>query len=214
MTEAAPILFTAIDDPIEVRASTAGTVQPHVECKIVDAETGRLLQRGERGELCARGYCVMRGYWNDPASTAAVIDADGWVHTGDLAVMHDDGSVSIDGRTKELIIRGGENVSPREIEDLLHTHPAVLDVYVVGVPDREYGEEICACVKLRPGATLDAPGLRAFCRAHIAAHKIPRYVYAATDFPMTASGKLQRFRLREMAIANLEVSDVATARGH
>jgi fatty-acyl-CoA synthase len=203
MTEVAPVLYTAIDDSLANRVSTAGTVQPHIECKIVDPASGHIVPRGMAGELCARGYCVMRGYWKDTAATDAVIDESGWIHSGDLAVMRHDGYVSIVGRVKDVVIRGGENVSPLEIEDRLRRHPKVRDAYIVGVPDREYGEEICAWVRLRDAAAVSPEALRQYCRAHLASHKIPRYVCFASEFPMTPSGKIQKFRLRELAQAQL-----------
>lgn len=209
MTEMAPILFTAIDDSLADRVSTAGTVQPHVECKIVDPASDRIVRRGMAGELCARGYCVMRGYWKDAAATDAVIDEAGWMHSGDLAIMRDDGYVSIVGRLKDLVIRGGENVSPREIEELLQRHPKVAEAYVVGVPDRKYGEEICAWVRLREDGAASCDELRQYCRAHLAPYKIPRYVCFASDFPTTASGKVQRFRLQELATARLGLAPAA-----
>lgn len=202
MTEMAPILYTAPDDPLDIRATTAGRVQPHVECKIVDAG-GRIVPRGVAGELHARGYCVMRGYWNDADATAAVLDRNGWMRSGDLAVMREDGCVSIVGRLKDLIIRGGDNIAPREIEALLQTHPRVRDAHVVGVPDHEYGEEVCACVQLTDGPPLSADELRRYCRSHLTAHKIPRYVFFVTDFPKTSSGKVMKSQLRELAAATV-----------
>ena len=208
LTEMAPILYTAVDDSLEDRTSTAGKVQPHVECKIVDPQTKRIVPRGTAGELCARGYCRMRGYWNDSDATASVIDEDGWVHSGDLTVMREDGYVSIVGRIKDIVIRGGENVSPREVEDLLHAHPKVQEAQIVGIPDREYGEEICAWIRLRPGEQVSREELRAFCRRHLAAHKIPRYIYFTDQFPKTSSGKVQKYRLREQALEHLSMSTV------
>jgi fatty-acyl-CoA synthase len=213
MTEMAPILYTAVDDSVTDRVSTAGTVQPHVECKIVDPANGRIVLRGVVGELCARGYGRMLGYWGDAAATATIVDRAGWLHTGDLAVMREDGYVAIAGRLKDLIIRGGENISPREIEELLHRHPQVQDAYVVGVPDREYGEEICAWVRLRDGQALSADELRRHCRADLAVHKIPRYVCFATEFPTTPSGKVQKYRLRELATAQLGLAAASSHRG-
>lgn len=211
MTEMSPILFTARDAAVDDRASTAGTVRPHIECKIVDPATGRILPRGAIGELCARGYGLMRGYWNDVDATVAAIDGDGWMHTGDLAAMREDGHVSIVGRLKDVVIRGGENVSPREIEELLHRHPKVQDAYIVGVPDREYGEEICAWVRLRDTGPVSPDELRQYCRERLAPHKIPRHVYFTSAFPTTPSGKVQKFRLRELALDRLSGGDGATA---
>lgn len=213
MTEMSPILYTGVDDAIADRASTAGRIQPHVECKIVDPQSGATVPRGEPGELCARGYGCMLGYWNDRESTERVVDSAGWVHTGDLATMRADGYVSIVGRIKDIVIRGGENIVPREVEEVLHTHPQVLDAFVVGVPDAEYGEEMCAWLRLRSGATVSASAIRRHCRERLAMHKIPRYVLFATELPLTASGKVQRFRLREQAALTLGMSLSATAAG-
>ena len=169
-----PVSFQSrIDDPIELRVSTVGRVLPHLECKIVDPETGATVPRGTPGELCTRGYAVMLGYWNDDDATAAAIDAARWMHTGDLAVMNDDGSVAVTGRLKDMIIRGGENISPREIEEFLHTHEKVTDVQVIGVPDHKYGEEVCAWIRLRDGGAATEEEFRDFCRGQIATFKIP-----------------------------------------
>jgi fatty-acyl-CoA synthase len=204
MTETSPVSFqTASDDRLEHRVSTVGRIHPHVECKIVDHETGVVVPRGHRGELCTRGYCVMLGYWGDPDATAAAIDPARWMHTGDLAVMRDDGYVNIVGRLKDMIIRGGENVYPREIEEFLHTHPMVSDVQVIGVPDPKYGEEVCAWIRLREGHAVTAEDIREYCRGQIATYKIPRYVRFTTEFPMTVTGKVQKFRMREVTIAEL-----------
>jgi fatty-acyl-CoA synthase len=211
MTEISPILYTAPDDALDDRVTTAGTVQPHVECKIVDPATGRIVPRGIIGELCARGYGLMRGYWNDVDATAAAIDRGRWMHTGDLAVMRPDGYMSIVGRLKDVVIRGGENVSPREIEEVLHRHPKVQDAYIVGVPDREYGEEICAWIRLRNTDSASPDEFRQYCRERLAAHKIPRHVYFTSDFPTTPSGKVQKFRLRELAVDRLRGSGATTA---
>ena len=161
------------------------------------------MPRGTPGELCTRGYAVMLGYWNDAAATAAAIDAARWMHTGDLAVMNDDGYVTISGRIKDMIIRGGENISPREIEEFLYTHPKVSDVQVIGVPDRKYGEEVCAWIRLRDGAAATADELREFCHGQIATYKIPRYIRFTDEFPMTVTGKIQKFRMREISIEEL-----------
>jgi fatty-acyl-CoA synthase len=204
MTETSPVSFqSAVDDEIETRVSTIGSIQPHLECKIVDPATGAVVPRGAPGELCTRGYAVMLGYWNDPAATSAAIDAARWMHTGDLAVMRDDGYVRISGRLKDMIIRGGENIYPREVEEFLYTHPAVADVQVIGVPDPKYGEEVCAWVRLRDGQQVTVDEIREYCRGQIATYKIPRYVRFTTEFPMTVTGKIQKYRMREISIAEL-----------
>ena len=205
MTETSPVSFQSrIDDPIELRVSTVGHVLPHLESKIIDPENGAIVPRGTPGELCTRGYAVMLGYWDDEDATAAAVDATGWMHTGDLAVMNGDGSVAITGRIKDMIIRGGENVSPREIEEFLHTHEKVSDVQVIGVPDRRYGEEVCAWIRLHEGVTATEEEFRDFCRGQIATFKIPRYIRFVREFPMTVTGKVQKFRMREMTAAELE----------
>jgi len=207
MTETSPVSFqSAIDDPVEVRVSTVGRVHPHLECKIVDPESGAVVPRGQPGELCTRGYSVMLGYWNNPEASASAIDGARWMHTGDLAVMHDSGCVNISGRLKDLIIRGGENVSPREIEEFLYTHPKVSEVQVVGVPDLKYGEEVCAWVRLRDNQTATEDEIRDFCRGQIASCKIPRYVRFTTEFPTTVTGKIQKFRMRQVSIEELGLS--------
>jgi fatty-acyl-CoA synthase len=183
--------------------ATVGRVHPHVEVKIVDPETGETVNRGDQGEICARGYSVMVGYWNDPERTREAVDPDGWMHTGDLGTMDADGYVGITGRIKDMIIRGGENIYPREIEEFLFTHPDVSDVQVIGVPDVKYGEEIMAWVKLRQGSELTEDGLREFCRGKIAHFKVPRYLRFVEDYPMTITGKVQKFRMREIAAAEL-----------
>jgi fatty-acyl-CoA synthase len=204
MTETSPVSFQSqVDDPIELRVSTVGRVLPHIECKIVSPETGAIVPRGTPGELCTRGYAVMLGYWNDREATAAAIDAARWMHSGDLAVMNDDGYVAITGRIKDMIIRGGENIYPREIEEFLHTHEKVADVHVIGVPDHKYGEEVCAWIRLREGVTATAEELREFCRGQIATYKIPRYIRFTSEFPMTVTGKVQKFRMREMTVAEM-----------
>ena len=205
MTETSPVSTqTRVDNPVEKRVTTVGSVHPHVEVKIVDPESGRVLGRNESGELCTRGYCVMLGYWNDATATAAAIDAGRWMHTGDLASMDDDGYVSIVGRIKDMIIRGGENVYPREIEEFLYTHPDVADVQVIGVPSARYGEEVMAWVKPKPNASVDAKGLTAFCRGTIATYKIPRYWKIVDAFPMTVTGKVQKYLMREISTRELE----------
>jgi len=210
MTETSPVSTqTLTDDPIDKRVGTVGRVHPHVEVKIVDPETMLVMPRGSAGELCTRGYSVMLGYWNDPEKTAESIDPARWMHTGDLAVMDGEGYVNIVGRIKDLVIRGGENVYPREIEEFLYSHPDIVDVQVIGVPDLKYGEEIMAWVKLREGASLDAAELRAFCEGRIAHYKIPRYVHVTDDFPMTVTGKIQKFKMREAAIEMLGLQEAA-----
>jgi fatty-acyl-CoA synthase len=196
-------LQTAADDPLELRVTSVGRTQPQLESKIVDAE-GRILPRGETGELCTRGYSVMLGYWNNPQATAQTIDAGRWMHSGDLAVMDEQGYVCIVGRSKDMIIRGGENIYPREIEEFLFSHPAVADVQVIGVPDAKYGEEIAVWVILHAGQACGAEELRAYCKANIAHFKVPRYFKFVDQFPMTVTGKVQKFRMRELMLAELE----------
>jgi fatty-acyl-CoA synthase len=209
MTETSPVSFQSeTDDPIELRVSTVGRVLPHLECKIVDPDTGVTVARGTPGELCTRGYAVMLGYWNDQGATANAIDAARWMHSGDLAVMNDEGYVSITGRIKDMIIRGGENIYPREIEEFLHTHDKVSDVQVIGVPDQKYGEEVCAWIRLREGVTATAEEFREFCRGQIATYKIPRYVRFTSEFPMTVTGKVQKFKMREISVAELGLARV------
>ena len=204
MTETSPVsLQTAADDPLELRVTSVGRTQPQLESKIVDAE-GRILPRGQTGELCTRGYSVMLGYWNNPQATAEAIDAGRWMHSGDLAVMDEQGYVCIVGRSKDMIIRGGENIYPREIEEFLFGHPAVADVQVVGVPDAKYGEEIAVWVILHSGQACGADELRAYCKANIAHFKVPRYFKFVDQFPMTVTGKVQKFRMRELMLAELE----------
>ncbi|MEM9696349.1 MAG: AMP-binding protein, partial [Myxococcota bacterium] len=201
MTETSPVSTqSSTDAPVEKRVSTVGTIHPHVEVKIIDPESGRLLPRGTQGELCTRGYSVMLGYWNNDEATRAAIDDGGWMHTGDLATMDDEGYVKITGRIKDMICRGGENIYPREIEEYLYTHPAVADAQVVGVPSAKYVEEVMAWIKPKPGHTLDEATLIEFCRGQIATFKIPRYWKFVEDFPLTVTGKIQKFRMREIAI--------------
>jgi fatty-acyl-CoA synthase len=213
MTETSPVCTsTTLDDPFEPRVSTVGRPFPHVECKIVDPATGRIVPRGTPGELLVRGYHVMLGYWNDPKATVEAIDAARWMHTGDLATMDADGYVNIVGRSKDMIIRGGENIYPREIEDFLYAHRAVAEVQVIGVPDEKYGEEVCAWVRVKEGQTVCADDLRNFCRGQIAHYKIPRYWQFVDSFPMTVTGKVQKFKLREVAIAELGLAKAAAIR--
>jgi fatty-acyl-CoA synthase len=211
MTETSPVSTqSSVDDPLERRVSTVGRVQPHIEVKIVDTQ-GRVVPRGTTGELCTRGYSVMRGYWNDDEKTRDAIDAAGWMHTGDLATMDDEGYVNIVGRLKDMVIRGGENVYPREIEEFLYRHPKVQDVQVVGVPDAKYGEELCAWVKLRDGQSATAEEIREFCRGQIAHYKIPRHIRFVDGFPMTITGKVQKFVMRQETIEALGLSEQKTA---
>ena len=213
MTETSPVSTqTSADDPLEKRVTTVGRVHPHVEIQIVDPGTGETVPRGTSGEFLTRGYSVMLGYWNDPQRTAEAIDSDGWMHTGDLAVMDDEGYVSIVGRIKDMIIRAGENVYPREIEEFLYTHPDIVDVQVIGVPDVRYGEEIMAWVQLRDAADSTAEDIRDFCRGTIAHYKVPRYIKFTDSFPMTITGKIQKFKMRETSIAELDLEDAAQAR--
>jgi fatty-acyl-CoA synthase len=211
MTETSPVSTQTLpDDTLDRRTSTVGRVHPHVEVRVCAVDDpARTVDRGETGELCTRGYSVMAGYWNDPERTAEAIDADGWMHTGDLAVMDDDGYVNIVGRSKDMVIRGGENVYPREVEEFLYTHPAVLDVQVVGVPDERYGEELVAAVRLQPGATATGDDLREHCRGRIAHYKVPRYVLFVDEYPMTVTGKIQKYLLREQAIEQLGLEAAA-----
>jgi len=197
MTETSPVSFqSSVDDPLERRVSTVGRIQPHIEVKIVDPE-GRVVPRGEKGELLTRGYSVMLGYWNDEEKTREAIDAAGWMHTGDLATIDAEGYCNIVGRSKDMVIRGGENIYPREVEEFLYRHPKVQDVQCVGVPDDKYGEELCACVVLRPGVSASEEEIREFCRGQIAHYKIPRYVRFVEGFPMTITGKIQKYILRQ-----------------
>jgi fatty-acyl-CoA synthase len=215
MTETSPVsTFVRRDDTLENRCGTVGQAMPHAEIKVIDPSSGRIQPRGEPGEFCARGYLVMRGYWNDPERTGEAIDAGGWMHTGDLAMMDDEGYVRVVGRIKDMVIRGGENIYPREIEEFLYTHPSVADVQVIGVPDERYGEELMAWIIPRPGASLTEEALREFCQGKIAHYKIPRYVKFVDSFPMTVTGKVQKFKMREVAIDELglrEAAAVATA---
>ncbi len=211
MTETSPVSTqTGPDDTIEQRVGSVGRVHPHVEISVRDPDTGDVVERGVTGEFCTRGYSVMIGYWNDPDKTAGAIDAEGWMHTGDLAVIDGDGYVNIVGRIKDMIIRGGENIYPREIEEFLYTHPDIVDVQVIGVPDERYGEEVMAWVRLRGGApALDAAAMRSYCGGRIAHYKIPRYVHVAEDFPMTVTGKVQKYLMRKAAIEMLGLQSAA-----
>ena len=202
MTETSPVSCqTRIDDDLERRTSSIGRAHPHVEIKVVDANTGAEVPRGEPGEFCTRGYSVMLGYWNDNEKTSLSIDSDGWMHTGDLAVMREDGYCNIVGRIKDMVIRGGENVYPREIEEFLYTHPDIEDAQVIGVPDAKYGEELCAWIRMKPGrAALDAAAVRSFADGRLAHYKIPRYVHIVEEFPMTVTGKIRKVEMREVSV--------------
>jgi fatty-acyl-CoA synthase len=213
MTETSPVSAqTKRGSPLEKQVGTVGQVHPHLELKIVDPDDGTTVVRGTTGELCTRGYSVMLGYWDDEAATREVIDDARWMHTGDLAVMDEEGYVNIVGRIKDMIIRGGENVYPREVEELLYTHPAVSDVQVFGIPDQRYGEEVCAWVIVKEGAELDAEELRSFCRERIARYKVPRHVRFVDAFPLTVTGKVQKFRMREFEISERALADAAATR--
>jgi fatty-acyl-CoA synthase len=211
MTETSPVSTqTATNDPLDKRVSTVGRAHPHVELQIVDPQSGGVVGRGAAGEICTRGYSVMIGYWDDPERTAEAIDSQGWMHTGDLGVMDEDGYVNIVGRIKDMIIRGGENIYPREIEEFLYTHPKVRDVQVIGVPDPVFGEEVMAWIQTDDGSDLSADEVQQFCRGKIAHYKIPRYVHVTTAFPMTVTGKVQKYRLRQEAIDLLGLQEAAS----
>ncbi|WP_329068167.1 AMP-binding protein [Amycolatopsis sp. NBC_01480] len=214
MTETSPVSTqTRVDDSVERRVSTVGRVGPHLESKVVDPDTGLTLPRGEPGELCTRGYSVMLGYWEQPDKTAEAIDAARWMHTGDLAVMDDEGYLNITGRIKDMVIRGGENVYPREIEEFLYTHPDVLDAQVIGVPDQKYGEELMAWIRVREGAEpLTAEAVREFCTGKLARYKIPRYVHIVDEFPMTVTGKVRKVEMREQSVTLLGLEAAAAAK--
>jgi fatty-acyl-CoA synthase len=210
MTETSPVSTqTGAEDPLDKRVGTVGRVHPHVEIKVVDPETGAIVDREQPGELCTRGYSVMLGYWNEPEKTDEVLDRARWMHTGDLAVMDAEGYLRIVGRIKDMVIRGGENLYPREVEEFLHGHPDVADVQVVGVPDRRYGEELMAWIVPRGGAEIDQEAIAEYCEDKIARHKVPRYVATVDEFPMTVTGKVQKFKLRELAIEQLGLEDAA-----
>ena len=212
MTETSPVSTqTLIGDSLEKQTGTVGRVHPHVEIKIIDLE-GRIVPRGETGEFCTRGYSVMLGYWGDAEKTSEAIDANGWMHTGDLATMDEDGYCKIVGRIKDMVIRGGENIYPREIEEFLYRHPSVQDVQVFGVPDERYGEELCAWIQLRSGASLSEDDVKAFCAGQIAHYKVPRHIRFVDDFPMTVTGKVQKFVMRERMAEELGAGQAATPR--
>ncbi len=211
MTETSPVSFqTGLEDTLDRRVSTIGRVQPHLEVKIID-EAGAVTPRGVTGEVCTRGYSVMLGYWDDPVRTAECLDADGWMHTGDLGVIDAEGYGNIVGRIKDMVIRGGENLFPREIEEFLYSHPKIADVQVVGLPDPRYGEELCAWIRLHPGEIAEEAEIRAFCDGQIAHHKIPRYVRFVDEFPMTVTGKVQKFQIRQVMIEELGLTLARTA---
>ena len=212
MTETSPVSFqTKIDSPMEKRVSTVGSVHPHVQVKIIDSESGKTCPIGETGELCTRGYSVMLGYWENPEGTANAIDSNGWMHTGDSAVMDEDGYVNIVGRIKDMIVRGGENVYPVEIEDYLMTHQDIEAVQVTGVPDPKYGEEIIAWISLKEGKNTSEEDIKEFCKGKIAHYKVPRYIRFVDDFPMTVTGKVQKYKMREISIEELGLKEQETA---
>jgi fatty-acyl-CoA synthase len=212
MTETSPVSCqSSTDTPLAKRVSTVGLVQPHIDIKIIDPETGAVVPRGERGEFCTRGYSVMQGYWGDAEKTREAIDAEGWMHTGDLATMDAEGYVNIVGRMKDMVIRGGENIYPREIEEYLYRHPKVQDVQVVGLPDKKYGEELCAWIIAKPGQTLTEDDIRSFCAGQIAHYKVPRYIQFVAEFPMTVTGKIQKFKIRDAMKAQLGLIEDKTA---
>ena len=212
MTETSPVSCqSTTSTPLETRVSTVGLVHPHLEIKVIDPETGELCPAGVTGEFCTKGYSVMHGYWGDPGKTAEAIDAEGWMHTGDLATMDERGYVNIVGRIKDMVIRGGENVYPREVEEFLYRHPAVSDVQVIGVPDAKYGEELCAWIVLKQGQGADAQSIRDFCKGRIAHYKVPRYIRFVDGFPMTITGKIQKFAMRDIMKAELNIAEQHTA---
>jgi fatty-acyl-CoA synthase len=211
MTETSPVsLQTAPDDPFERRVGSVGRIHPHVEIKIIDAE-GRTVPPGQTGEICTRGYSVMLGYWNDPERTREAIDADGWMHTGDLGTLDSEGYGNIVGRIKDMVIRGGENIYPAEIEDFLYHNPAIADVQVFGVPDARFGEELCAWLRLKPDASVTEEEIREFCKGRIAHFKIPRHIRFVSEFPMTVTGKMQKFAMRQQMIDELALVVEETA---
>jgi fatty-acyl-CoA synthase len=206
MTETSPVSFqSAVDDPLERRVSTIGRVQPHLEVKVIDAE-GHITARGLPGELCTRGYSVMLGYWDDPERTAEAIDDEGWMHSGDIGTIDDEGYGNVVGRIKDMVIRGGENIYPREIEEFLHAHPKVADAQVVGLPDSRMGEELCAWIRLAAGESATEDEIRDFCLDRIAHYKVPRYIRFVDEFPLTVSGKVQKFVIREQMMRELGLS--------
>lgn len=209
-TEASPgITMSSTDDSLDLRVSTVGRPMPYTEIKIVDPKTGKTVPRGETGEICARGYMIMRGYYNNPAATEQCIDEESWLHTGDLGTLDENDYCKITGRLKDMVIRGGENIYPREIEEFLYTHPAISDVQIIGLPDKKYGEELMAWIKLKSGVTADPEEIKAFCKGRIAHFKIPRYIKFVDDFPMTVSGKIQKYKMREDSITELGLEEAA-----
>jgi fatty-acyl-CoA synthase len=215
LTETSPgITQTTPDDPLELRVTTVGKPMAHTEIKIVDTRTGRIVPRGTPGELCARGYAVMKGYYQNAEATRQTLDANGWLHSGDLATMSENDYCKITGRSKDLIIRGGENIYPRDIEEFLYTHPAISEVQVIGIPDRKFGEQVMAWIKLKPGSTSSTEAIREFCKGRIAHFKIPRYVKFVDSFPTTINGKTQKYKMREISIKEMgleEAAQIATA---
>lgn len=210
-TEASPgITMSSTDDPMELRVSTVGKPMPHTEMKIVDPQTGKMVSKGETGEICARGYAIMRCYYNNPMATDQAVDKEGWLHTGDLGVLDEEDYCKITGRLKDMVIRGGENIYPREIEEFLYTHPAISDVQVIGVPDLKYGEELMAWIKLKDGQNTTPEEIKAFCKGKIAHYKIPRYIKFVDSFPMTVTGKIQKYKMRNESIEELGLAEVAT----
>jgi fatty-acyl-CoA synthase len=211
MTETSPVSFqSSADDPLERRVSTVGRIQPHIEVKVVDLE-GRIVPPGTAGELLTRGYSVMRGYWGDEENTRQAIDAARWMHTGDLATIDEEGYCNIVGRLKDMVIRGGENIYPREIEEFLYTHPDIADVQVFGVPDKQYGEQLCAWIRRREGAALTAEDVTQFCKGAIAHYKVPTYIRFVDEFPMTVTGKIQKFIMRQKMVDELGLTLDKTA---
>jgi fatty-acyl-CoA synthase len=210
LTETSPgITQTTPDDPLELRVTTVGKPMAHTEIKIIDPHTGRVVPRGTPGELCARGYAVMKGYYENPEATRQTLDADGWLHSGDLATMSENDYCKITGRSKDMIIRGGENIYPRDIEEFLYTHPAISEVQVIGIPDRKFGEQVMAWIKLKPGGTSSTEAIRDFCKGRIAHFKIPRYVKFVDSFPVTLNGKTQKYKMREISIKEMQLEDAA-----
>jgi fatty-acyl-CoA synthase len=211
MTETSPVSFQSrVDDPVDKRVGTVGRIHPHAQAKIIDGD-GNIVPRGVQGEILTCGYLVMQGYWDDDAKTAETIDGEGWIHTGDLGTLDEDGWLRITGRLKDMVIRGGENIYPREIEEYLYRHPKIVEVQVFGVPDPKFGEEIAAWIHLREGETADAEEIRAFCKGQIAHYKIPRYIRFVDEFPMTVTGKIQKFEMRRIMQEELDLAIPETA---
>jgi fatty-acyl-CoA synthase len=209
-TESSPgLTMSTTTDTIEKRVATVGRAMPHTELKIVDPRTGDIVPRGEPGEICARGYMIMDGYYKNPDATNMAIDAQGWLHTGDLGTLDEEGYCKITGRIKDMVIRGGENIYPREVEEFLYTHPCISDAQVIGVPDLKYGEELCAWVKLKNGEKITEADIKEFCKGQIAHYKIPKYIKFVDEFPMTISGKIQKYKMREASIKELKLEEIA-----